>query len=526
MVRSIFLWKDVIREHRTNRVCSVNDMVFSPDSSQLLVAAGRFIHAYSAFDGKLIQTLGNHKDYVTSVAYSADGNVFASGSGDKQVILWESDLHGIFKFSHGDVIRCLSFNPVTHQLASCTSRDFGLWSPESKQVPKFPVPGTVTDCCWSNNGHYLALALAIGVVSIRNNSGEEVSIIERANVPTEYLFPVFSVSFCPMQDPDNLQFIAIVDQSQTLSFYDMSGKQVGKEKALGYDGLSVRFSPTGEYLTICGSNKQACLYTKEGVFISSICQMESWVKCVSPNSLGTHVAVGSENGDIAVYELIVSTVHSLYKEHYACRISMTEVIIQHLISDVKVRIKCRDLVKNLAIYKNRVAIQLTDKIVIYELVPDKTTEGSPQTDDMHYKVRNKIPHKNDGCKLLVVGVQSVVLNMDKKLQCVNFDGIVEREWTLDSFCRYVHATGGPAGKEGILLGLRNGQVLQIFINNPFPILIVKLESPVRCLDMSMKRKRLAVVDDQGMCHIFDMTTKELLFHANTVSKCLCIDFIH
>ncbi len=38
---------------------------------------------------------------------------------------------------------------------------------------------------------------------------------------------------------------------------------------------------------------------------------------------------------------------------------MTEVIVQHLMSEESARIKCRDLVKKIAIYKNRLAVRLT-----------------------------------------------------------------------------------------------------------------------------------------------------------------------
>lgn len=48
---------------------------------------------------------------------------------------------------------------------------------------------------------------------------------------------------------------------------------------------------------------------------------------------------------------------------------MTDVIIQHLITEQKVRIKCRDLIKKIAIYKHRLAVSirklslLTNKIL-------------------------------------------------------------------------------------------------------------------------------------------------------------------
>jgi len=46
-------------------------------------------------------------------------------------------------------------------------------------------------------------------------------------------------------------------------------------------------------------------------------------------------AVGSQDGTVAIYELTFSTVHSLYKERYAFRENMSDVIIQHLITEEK-----------------------------------------------------------------------------------------------------------------------------------------------------------------------------------------------
>lgn len=43
---------------------------------------------------------------------------------------------------------------------------------------------------------------------------------------------------------------------------------------------------------------------------------------------------------------------------YAYRDHMTDVVVQHLLSDEVTRIKCRDLVKRIAIYKNRLAVRV------------------------------------------------------------------------------------------------------------------------------------------------------------------------
>lgn len=46
---------------------------------------------------------------------------------------------------------------------------------------------------------------------------------------------------------------------------------------------------------------------------------------------------------------------------------MTDVIIQHLLTDQKVRIKCRDLVKKIAIYKHRLAVSNSSQI-FYQII--------------------------------------------------------------------------------------------------------------------------------------------------------------
>ena len=60
-------------------------------------------------------------------------------------------------------------------------------------------------------------------------------------------------------------------------------------------------------------------------------------------------------------------------------------------------------------------------------------------------------------------------------------------------------------RESMLVGLKSGQILQIFVDNPFPIELVTQNSSVRCLDMSADRSRLAVVDESSTCTVYDLT---------------------
>ncbi|XP_054834278.1 intraflagellar transport protein 122 homolog [Eublepharis macularius] len=499
-MRAALTWKDKADQ-------CIYDLAFKPDGTQLIIAAGNRLLVYDT-DGTLIQPLKGHKETVYCVAYAKDGKRFASGSADKTVIIWTSKLEGILKYTHNDSIQCVSYNPVTHQLASCSSSDFGLWSPEQKSVSKHKVSSKITCCSWTNDGQYLALGMFNGIVSIRNKNGEEKVKIER---PGGSSSPVWSICWNPSRD-EHSDVLAVADWGQRLSFYQLSGKQIGKDRVLNFDPCCVSYFSKGEYILLGGSDKQVSLYTKDGVRLGTIGEQSTWVWTCKAKPDSNYVAVGSQDGTISFYQLIFSTVHGLYKDRYAYRDSMTDVIVQHLITEQKVRIKCRELVKKIAIYKNRLAIQLPEKIQIYELYSDDSS-------DMCYRVKEKIMKKFE-CSLLVVCSDHIILCQEKRLQCLSFSGVKEREWLMESLIRYIKVIGGPPRREGLLVGLKNGQILKIFVDDPFVIVLLKQSSAVRCLDMSASRNKLAVVDENDTCLVYDINTKELLFqepNANSVA---------
>ncbi|NXX80241.1 IF122 protein, partial [Urocolius indicus] len=495
---------------------------------------------YDTSDGTLIQPLKGHKDTVYCVAYAKDGKRFASGSADKSVIIWTSKLEGILKYTHNDSIQCVLYNPLTHQLASCSSSDFGLWSPEQKSVSKHKAGSKITCCSWTNDGQYLALGMFNGIVSIRNKNGEEKVKIERTGGASSPIWSIcwnpsrlncaisllgshalrnglkslqyYFVFFCLSVRDERNDVLAVADWGQKLSFYQLSGKQIGKDRMLNFDPCCVTYFTKGEYILLGGSDKQVSLFTKDGVRLGTIGEQSSWVWTCKVKPDSNYVVIGCQDGTISFYQLIFSTVHGLYKDRYAYRDSMTDVIVQHLITEQKVRIKGRELVKKIAIYKNRLAIQMPEKILIYELYSDDSS-------DMYYRVKEKIVKKFE-CNLLVVCSDHIILCQEKRLQCLSFSGVKEREWLMESLIRYIKVIGGPPGREGLLVGLKNGQILKIFVDNVFAIVLLKQSTAVRCLDMSASRNKLAVVDENDTCLVYDIHTKELLFqepNANSVA---------
>jgi intraflagellar transport protein 122 len=505
-MKTVLAWTDrgLARDEAAPVV--VYDLCFKPDGQQLVVAAGLRVLVYDTADGDIVRTLKGHKATVYCVAYSADGKRFASGSADNTVVIWKSpSMEGMLKYTHGASIQCMAYNPVTMQLCSCTAADFGLWSPEQKSVAKQKVGSRILCCAWSANGQLLALGHANGLVSIRTKEGQEQMRVDRSA-------PVWCLAWNPVCEDQQCEVLAVGDWDRKLSFFQQDGSPIKSmpERTLGFDPCTLAFLANGEYMVVGGSDRRVTLWTRSGVMLGTVAERDEWVWVAKPRPKQNHVAIGDNAGVVSVHQIVFSTVHGLYQDRYAYREFMTDVVVQHLGTDRKSRVHCKEHVRKIAVYKDRLAVQLPNHILIYELISEGSGEGDSTGEELRPKLRWKIAG-NLECFLLVVVSNSLVLCQEKKLQLYNFKGEREREWLLDSAVRYVKVVGGPPGREGLVIGLKSGLVLQIFLDSPFPVTLIKQTTAVRCLDLSSSRKKLAVVDENSQCLVYDLATKQLLY---------------
>ena len=384
-------------------------------------------------------------------------------------------------------------NPVSGQVLSCSHSDFGLWSSDTKAVIKTRVSSRICSSGWTADGQHFALGMFNGVVSIRNRHGDEIVKIERTE-------PIWTLCWSPATAAEE-PFLIIADWSQRLAFYQINGKLIGKERDLGFDPCSLSVATDGDYLLVGGSDKKLTLFTLDGARIQTVSERDGWVWSCALKPHHNIFAVGSQDSSIAIYQITFNTVHGLYQDRYAFRENLTDVVVQHLSAQDRMSIHCNDHVKKIAIYRNQLAVQLSDRIVVYQ-----KTDGT----DLEYTEKETIVKKVD-CNLLVVTSNHVLLCLEKRLQLLKFNGEREREWHLDSLVRYIKVIGGPSNREGLLVGLKDGQVLIVYINNPLPIPILKLDVAIRCLDLSQHRKKVAVVDELSMLYVYNIATKTLLY---------------
>ena len=240
---------------------------------------------------------------------------------------------------------------------------------------------------------------------------------------------------------------------------------------------------------ISGSNKKLTLYNKEGARLSELANKESWVWCCDCSGEMDAAALGTHHGAIDLLKMDMGTVHAVFRDRYAYRENLTEVIVHHLVTDKKVRIKCKDLIQNLSLYRNKLAVQLSDRVCVYESSADNS-------EDMHFRIRpEKIMIKDCSAEgnLLVITSQHLIFSRGRAVELYSFDGLRQKVWNLESVVNYLKVDGGLEGQEGVLLGLQSGIVSKLFVDNPFPIELTKRPHPVKQLDINIYRTTLAIV---------------------------------
>ena len=249
---------------------------------------------------------------------------------------------------------------------------------------------------------------------------------------------------------------------KTLSLYRLNGKspRIQGERSLRFYpcGLSIANLQGNKtnYMVISGSNKKANLYSRDGMRLAELVEKPSWIWTCAAHGSTDRVFVGSDSGSMDMLQMTFDAVHALYNDRYAFRENLTEVVVHHLVSDRKVRIKCRDYVQRISLYKNKLAVQLSDKVCIYESNPEETL-------DMHFRLkRERIQNSAQiPCEHLLVASNHVIFCHQTNIALYSFDGQVQRRWSMDAPICYVKMNGGPENREAILVGLSNGMAYKV-----------------------------------------------------------------
>ncbi|KAK9825902.1 hypothetical protein WJX81_003715 [Elliptochloris bilobata] len=353
------------------------------------------------------------------------------------------------------------------------------------------VDGACSDCtdlAYSPDGEHLVVAAGVRVLVYAAASGEllhSVPVQQRSQAASRHKLPGTAVAAAWSASGRRLALL-------------LAGGGVNLRERSGTEAAALRMPAPATALAwrppmAAGADDVLAVARADGL----LALHGPSARALNLHPGGSHVAVaaGGRRGGVAVYSLAFTTVHGLHRSRYASRATMTDIVVQDLAYDARAMIACGALVRKVAVYARRLAVLLPGRLLA-----------------LHYTLVARVDRQLE-CNLLVATDQHLVLCQDCMMEALDWGGATTRTWALDAPVRYVRCVGGPPGREGLLAGLRSGAVLMLFIDRDAPVPLFMHDAPVRCLDLSAGRGRVAVVDDASLLSVYCLATRARLWGA-------------
>lgn len=487
-------WKYSSDEEENGNRPPINCIKYSPYGDYVVASCGMRVLVYATATGALVQNLKGHHNTVNCVDYSPDGRRIASGGADNTVIIWSSKGEGIVKYQHKQSIQALAHNPVTGVLASVSNIDWGLWSLDQSKVSKRQIPSKGLCAAWTSDGQTLAIGMISGVVVFLSEG-----LLEKSRVVRHA--PIWTIAFSPQRE-NGVDVLAIGSWDQRLSFYNIDGKAAGKERELNFDPCSISYFSDGRYMVVSGSDHKVSLHTRDGCRLVTVTTESDWVWSAQQRPGQMQITCGTNDGELSNIDIHVTNVHCLYHDQYIYRENLTDVVVHQLSLDRIMTIPCEEYVKAVATYRDRLAVLFQDFLIVFELYYDEDRT-------MRYHDIAQI-RKHLDCSLMATARNALLLVNDRRITMYDFHGNKRREWSMDNTVTFISVDGGADDRELVLVGLKSGQCVKLFVDNPFPIQMVKIAAPVHSLNMNCLRTKLAVVDENNNLTVFNLANKNVV----------------
>jgi WD40 repeat protein/Flp pilus assembly protein TadD len=162
-------WVRDFRGHRQQ----VSSVAFSPDGQRLLTGGeDQSVKVWSLATGGMLANLTGHSAFVRQVAFSRDGQLTISCSDDGTVRVWDAQLRerGIYR-GHRDAIMGLAVHPDGRRLVTCgNDGSVKVWDLAAghQEFRAFPEPDTVRSIAFSSDARQIVVGAFPRLVTIRD----------------------------------------------------------------------------------------------------------------------------------------------------------------------------------------------------------------------------------------------------------------------------------------------------------------------------------------------------------------------
>ena len=278
----------------------VSSVVFSPEGD--LVASGSWDTTVKLWDlttKACRKTLHGHTNRVTSVAYSPKGDQIASGSQDMTVRLWDVETATCHQplTGHSQQVSTVAYSPSGDQVASGSSdKTVRLWSVRA-EIPPHAASGHsdgVMGVKFSPEGCQIASCGMDGAVRLWDVK-EGVCRLTLSELNR----PVRCFTFSPQGG------LIACSWDNTVQLWDKETGVFRRTLSGHSDGVnSIAFSPAGDVIASTSGDKTVRLWSVESdESLKVLSGHEEWVSNVAYSPKGDRVASGSYDKTVRLWDV-------------------------------------------------------------------------------------------------------------------------------------------------------------------------------------------------------------------------------
>ncbi|WP_293139239.1 AAA-like domain-containing protein [Okeania sp. SIO3I5] len=289
-------WTAMLQALRAAKQLPKSNLIFQPQADskmQVTDALSQAIYRIDSGKYREINRLQGHEDAVWGLAFSADGQMIATASGDNTVKLWNHQGQLLQTLEgHENWVWGVAVSPDGETIASA-SRDktVKLWNRQGQLLHTLTGhESSVWDVAFSPNGETIATASGDETVKLWDSEGKLLHTL------TGHESSVFSVAFSP-----DGETIASASADKTVKLWDSEGKLLQTLTGHEYAVWGIAFSPDGQMIASASDDNTVKLWDSEGKLLHTLTGHESSVFSVAFSSDSQMIATASDDKTVKLW---------------------------------------------------------------------------------------------------------------------------------------------------------------------------------------------------------------------------------